>query len=208
MRSRLLLELIALDIEFNLRRGTETPRSPILEDYLQCFDGQIQSSEIVELILKEYRYRQQWGDQPSLTEFLKRFPDRAGEIEASMREYAAQVTPTVVGIYNDSILQYETRLTSRPLLIGRQRRADPPPFSVSPGADRDRLIIAPRGHQIISRSQLDVSIVCRNGILVRNNGPRPVRIELHRDLMPSTEALVQRPTVLRIEGLAIRLSQR
>ena len=125
-----------------------------------------------------------------------------------MREYAAQITPTVVGIYRGAILQYEIRLTARRLVIGRQKRSDPPPFAMAPATNEDRLIIAPRTHHQISRSHLDVSIVCREGIMVRNNGPGPVRIELRENLKPTTETLVKRPTVLRIEDLAIRLSQR
>ena len=83
-RSRLLVELICIDLEFRWRSGARDRASrepPRLESYAAKHPELGPFDRIpLELITQEYRVRWQWGDRPGHAEFLSRFPARREEI--------------------------------------------------------------------------------------------------------------------------------
>lgn len=87
-RRRLLVELIAVDLEFRWRVGSREPHSQpaaTSESYAARFPelGPLDQWPL-ELIGEEYRARQRWGDRPSHAEFLARFPARREPVRAEL----------------------------------------------------------------------------------------------------------------------------
>jgi eukaryotic-like serine/threonine-protein kinase len=78
--ARLLVELIALDLEFrwrNARRDNPSRERTPLEDFVARFPELVTLDRLpLELIGEEYRVRWRWNDRPSHEEFLSRFPAR------------------------------------------------------------------------------------------------------------------------------------
>jgi eukaryotic-like serine/threonine-protein kinase len=89
-RRRLLVELIAIDLEFRWRDGRRDPSSHqriVLEDYVARFPELTSLGPFpLELIGEEYRARCRWGDRPSHGEVMARFPMRREEIRAELLE--------------------------------------------------------------------------------------------------------------------------
>ncbi|MFT5327561.1 MAG: serine/threonine protein kinase, partial [Planctomycetaceae bacterium] len=77
-RRAFLIQLIAVDLEYRWKAG----KGILLDDYtgrfseLSCLDDLP-----LELIMQEFQVRHCWGDQPSFTDFAKRFPGRREELE-------------------------------------------------------------------------------------------------------------------------------
>jgi eukaryotic-like serine/threonine-protein kinase len=88
-RTRLLVELIAIDLEFRWRIDRRDGRSAerlLLEDYGTRFPELGDADRwSLELIGEEYRVRRRWGDRPSHEEVLSRFATRREEILAELR---------------------------------------------------------------------------------------------------------------------------
>jgi hypothetical protein len=88
-RGRLLVELIAIDLEFRWRdaRPDADPTARLLlADYVSLFPEIGPLDRIpVELVGEEYRARRRWGDRPSHEAFLSRFSARREEIRAELR---------------------------------------------------------------------------------------------------------------------------
>lgn len=73
--SRLLVELVKVDLECRWRQGGAAGGGPRLEDYLARFpELAADSPRRLELIGEEYRVRQRWGDRPAHAEYAARFP--------------------------------------------------------------------------------------------------------------------------------------
>lgn len=72
-RLELSLELIQIDLEFRWRKGKR--RGPLLEWYLKHFPelGTLDAIPPA-LVAQEYRVRKRWGDGPSHSEYVARFP--------------------------------------------------------------------------------------------------------------------------------------
>lgn len=72
-RRELLLELIQVDLEFRWRKGKR--RGPLLEWYVKHFRelGSLDTLPL-KLVGEEYRVRKRWGDGPSHSEYVARFP--------------------------------------------------------------------------------------------------------------------------------------
>jgi eukaryotic-like serine/threonine-protein kinase len=87
-RARLLVELIAIDLEFrwrNARLHANSSERLLLEDYASRFPEMGASDRWpVELIGEEYRVRCRWGDRPSHEDVLSRFPARRDEIQPGL----------------------------------------------------------------------------------------------------------------------------
>jgi len=86
-RATLLLELVAIDLEYRWSRSKEncskhrdSPAAgfssrPRIEDYLTRFPAIANRGLVpISLLVKEYRVRRGWGDQPGQDEYLARFP--------------------------------------------------------------------------------------------------------------------------------------
>lgn len=87
-RRRLLVELVAIDLEFRwrgARRDVGSPERLGLEDYVARFPelGPLDGLS-AGLIGEEYRVRHRWGGRPSHEGFLARFPARGEEIRAEL----------------------------------------------------------------------------------------------------------------------------
>lgn len=87
-RGRLLVELVAIDLEFrwrDFRRDTGSPERLRLEEYVSLFPGLGPLDRVAtELIGEEYRVRRRWGDRPSPKAFLARFSALREEIRAEL----------------------------------------------------------------------------------------------------------------------------
>ena len=99
-RSKLLEELIKLDLEFRWRQlhqaggitadmaeqdtlvaGADESKRWFLEDYVRQHPQLGSSGKLsLELVLEEYRVRQLWGDSPTHQEYVKRFPDHGQDL--------------------------------------------------------------------------------------------------------------------------------
>jgi serine/threonine protein kinase len=99
-RQLLLVEIVAIDLERRWRSksacawstvktgqaGTrELPPKPRLEDYAHRFPALVGGGEMpIDLIVHEYRVRVLWGDRPSISEFLTRFPAQADAVRREL----------------------------------------------------------------------------------------------------------------------------
>src|SRR4051812_25854362 len=83
-RGRLLVELICLDLEYRWRDPAGAGRVT-LADYVEQFPELGPPDRLpLELIGEEYRVRCRWGDRPPHAEFLARFGERRGKVEAEL----------------------------------------------------------------------------------------------------------------------------
>jgi tRNA A-37 threonylcarbamoyl transferase component Bud32 len=110
-RTRLLVELICIDLEFEWRVPREQPPST-LEIYIAQFPELNSLDRLpIELIGEEYRVRHRWGDRPSHASMLARFRHRLDLIEAEMlkidAELAAESPPPVPRLNNASRIAFE-----------------------------------------------------------------------------------------------------
>jgi tRNA A-37 threonylcarbamoyl transferase component Bud32 len=87
-RSRLLFELICIDLEFRWRNRTRNSAAPdrlMLEAYAARFPELGSFDQLpIELITEEYRVRRLWGDRPTHAEFLSRLHEREEQIQARL----------------------------------------------------------------------------------------------------------------------------
>jgi eukaryotic-like serine/threonine-protein kinase len=83
-RSRLLVELICIDMEYGWRDSRDSEPT-MLEGYLEQLPELISLDHLpIELIGEEYRARCCWGDRPSHEAFLSRFHERREPIRAEL----------------------------------------------------------------------------------------------------------------------------
>ena len=80
------MELIKIDLGIAWRAGS----GPLVESYAHRF------SELdpmpVDLIVEEYRVRQQFGDKPAIDTYRARFPDTFAEFETRARQLPVQLS--------------------------------------------------------------------------------------------------------------------
>jgi serine/threonine protein kinase/Tol biopolymer transport system component len=93
-RQRLLLELVAIDLECRWRRaaGSEADKRPRLEDYAVRY-GELRLLERLplELIGHEYRVRHCCGDRPTHAEYCSRFPHHGPELQQELARVDAEL---------------------------------------------------------------------------------------------------------------------
>jgi hypothetical protein len=173
-RETLLLELISIDLEHRWRRaktsgedvsplnsiGTSTanplPARPRLEDYLHHFSQFKSLRELpANLIADEFRVRQQWGDQPALSEYRARLGGRDEVVEQALQEALSEIAAITLIVYRNQQLAFKMRLPG-PLELGRQRHGEPPPFGQVHTDAGSRLIIASREQNAISRHSVHI----------------------------------------------------
>jgi hypothetical protein len=85
-----LIELVKIDLEYRWRQrralidGDQCEPSasgPLVEEYVARYPQFGTAGDLsIDLIVKEYRVRQQWGDRPTLRDFERRFPQRAATL--------------------------------------------------------------------------------------------------------------------------------
>ncbi|MGO8747453.1 MAG: serine/threonine-protein kinase [Thermoguttaceae bacterium] len=153
VQRQLLAELILVDLEFrwgktksdtlkSARPQEETfpiepglPQRPLLADYLARYPALGNPNEWpVDLIVREYWVRQQWGDRPGHAEYLRRYPEHAAElgprladVDQAIARQAAAASPAAaesslppIGLSLDEFAQQITRSA---LLTPEQLRA-------------------------------------------------------------------------------------
>jgi tRNA A-37 threonylcarbamoyl transferase component Bud32 len=95
LRSRLLQELVCLDLEFQWKavsRG-ERARAMTLEDYIDMFSELGPLADLpTELIEEEYRARTRWGDRPHPERFVRRFESRKEQILQTLRRVDVELS--------------------------------------------------------------------------------------------------------------------
>jgi tRNA A-37 threonylcarbamoyl transferase component Bud32 len=89
-RGRLLIELVCIDLEFRWRgrpSGQPSQEPTLLETYAVRYPelGPFDRFPL-EIIGQEYRVRCQWGDRPTHSDFLSRFPARREQIRAELAQ--------------------------------------------------------------------------------------------------------------------------
>ena len=97
-RTKLLLQLVAIDLEFWWRQSKESglqpsaipaagfSRRPRIEEYLARFPELTNGGFApLSLLIEEYRVRRRWGDQPGQDEYLARFPYHREALPAALR---------------------------------------------------------------------------------------------------------------------------
>jgi tRNA A-37 threonylcarbamoyl transferase component Bud32 len=91
-RSRLLFELICIDLEFRWRNSRV--REPVtLGGYVEQFPELIALDRLpLELIAEEYRVRYRWGDRPSHAAFLSPFHERHESIREELLRVDDEMT--------------------------------------------------------------------------------------------------------------------
>jgi eukaryotic-like serine/threonine-protein kinase len=101
-RARLLVELIAIDLEFrwrNDRRHDEPRERMLLEDYVARFPEWASLDRLpLELIGEEYRVRCRWGDRPSHEDVLSRFPARREEVRTELLRVDREIEEEAVAV--------------------------------------------------------------------------------------------------------------
>ncbi len=77
-RHQLLVELIAVDLEYRWRRADRLDAEqacPRVESYLDAWPELGNSPSLAQLAAEEYRVRHRWGDRPTMDEYLQRYAD-------------------------------------------------------------------------------------------------------------------------------------
>jgi eukaryotic-like serine/threonine-protein kinase len=88
-RRRLLIELIAVDLEYRWRTASSKPGQSAwtLAEYAAHLADLHSPGDLpVELIEEEYRARCRWGDKPGLTAFATRYQDRRPDIRRQLEQ--------------------------------------------------------------------------------------------------------------------------
>jgi tRNA A-37 threonylcarbamoyl transferase component Bud32 len=124
-RRRLLLELVCVDLEFRWRNAgwPGSPERTTVEHYLAKLTELGPVDELpVDLIAEEYRVRSLWGDRPSHSEFVARFP--AGQVR--LHETLIEIDRELKAEENDSRERPRTKARpSRSLTIGPEIHGEP-----------------------------------------------------------------------------------
>jgi serine/threonine protein kinase len=90
-RKDVLLELVAIDLEYRWRRDAIGGIAWELEEYVRRFPELGPLSQLsAELIAEEYRVRQRWGDRPSAEVYLRRFPTQAAALTGLLQRVDAR----------------------------------------------------------------------------------------------------------------------
>ena len=113
----LLIELVAIDMEYRWRaagqdtdtKGADTetnasrPSAWQLEQYEALLPGLTNDEIISELLIEEFRARHQWGDRPSVDEYVSRYGDVAESLLPELNKIASDqtVTKNVPHLSND-----------------------------------------------------------------------------------------------------------
>ena len=194
IQSHLLCNLIALDMEFRLRRKHE--ESPRCELYFHRFATKLSRQHMLSLAIKEFRFRQVWGDQPEIASFEQRFPDFGAGLAGECREFLLQLSPITLSVFGNGKLKFELLLTE-PLVLGRQRKDEPQPIRVVERNRDTKLILVGNELSDISRSHIRVEPVARGKISIRNDtSDGKVEIELAGTIPPRSTRTFQVPVVV------------
>ncbi len=108
VRRQLLIELVAIDLERRWRASSVessssvgsdhagAPQLPLktrLEDYAQKFPALVSDGDVpIDLIVHEYRVRTLWGDGPSISEYLTRFPAQSDAVRVELTRIEREIS--------------------------------------------------------------------------------------------------------------------
>jgi hypothetical protein len=105
-RHRLLIELIAIDIEYRWRNSGSIERFA-LEHYVERFPELVSLDRLpLELIGEEYRARRRWGNRPSHADVLLRFHERRQEIGAELLRIDEEIQADLESITAQTVQQH------------------------------------------------------------------------------------------------------
>jgi hypothetical protein len=209
VRRRLLRELVVIDMEYRWRKALAAttadperananarspserfyvlPYGPVLEDYLSRFPELLcGEQDQLDLVVAEYRVRQEWGDRPPYGAYRQRFPQVGSSLEPTLRGVALQLTSAVLRVYEREILVFATNFTS-PVELGRQKTGETPPVSRVAAEHIERIVLAPVHDPTISRSQLYLDVVAKNVFLVENRSRKSSVFVEGKDRLPAGE---------------------
>ncbi|MCA8997148.1 MAG: protein kinase [Planctomycetaceae bacterium] len=132
-RAHLLVELIAVDLEYTWKRmhpiDLESEDVRLAEWYFQEFPETSDGSERLQIIVEEFIVRQRWGDQPPIESYRFRFANGWDELqpmlEQSLRELLQEVSEEEradsLALADTSLDHNETAPRHDPEFIGRFR---------------------------------------------------------------------------------------
>jgi len=93
--TRTVKELIKIDMEYRWRHVHREPNTPpetrlvteaFVEDYAMRFPSVLNNALFpIDLIAEEYRTRKRWGDHPSPSSYVERFPDQSLVIKEALK---------------------------------------------------------------------------------------------------------------------------
>jgi predicted ATPase len=123
--AELARELVLIDLEYRWRKpglssaaaaSGSLPPQPRSEDYLRLFPQlYAEPAPVAELVAEEYLVRHRWGDRPSLSELVERFPGRADVVRAAeqaLRSFADEQSQRERGARDTALHRSEVVLAA------------------------------------------------------------------------------------------------
>ncbi|MFV1966127.1 MAG: hypothetical protein ACC628_11930 [Pirellulaceae bacterium] len=210
----LLVELICIDMEHRWRAVRLTADSggcllaePLLEDYVARYPKLGQMGELpFALVAAEYHARQTCGDRPNASDYRARFPHLGDELVRRLRSIAAESRPLVVSCYRDGHRVFSAPLGAE-LELGRQMKAEPPPYLLHRQLGGPRLVIAPLSDRRVSRHQLFLAHEAVGRVLIENRSERvTLRIDPRGVLHGGVNGLFDVPVLLHLHCQQVRVA--
>ena len=135
-RSRLLINLVKVDLLYRWktsRRRTNGPKRPsapvtsaptiidqpalrLVEDTINEFDDvTLEENGLLELITQEYRVRHEWGDQPDIESYVRRFRHMADQVRDRLNDYRKilSIEASIKHLFESSEPNSDSRLVER-----------------------------------------------------------------------------------------------
>ena len=195
------------------RRG----ESPLIEDYLPQVTITLRVALLEELIAQEVDRRQAAGEKVAIQTYLERFPADNDAVKRGLAlapqkagtcsSTSTTLAPVRLKVYQRKRLAYLAYVT-KPLEIGRQRPAEPPPYARVPVGEGERLVIAPLQETRVSRQHLYLEWLKPGLVRITSRTTKgDIGLESTR-LFPGDSAEVKLPTLLIIGEYVIRLESR
>lgn len=184
------------------------PFRPLIEDYVNHYpEIECRGHQQTRLMATEYRVRQQWGDRPRYVEFRRRFPHADSNLESVLRGIALKLTPTIVTIRREKTVVF-SRVFSKPLEMGRQKKGEPPAFERVTSDAADRIIIASAHDLTVSRAHLYLDIVAKNEFLVENRSKKmSLFLESGEELHPGKSRYLSVPLGIGVGKATVRVAR-
>jgi len=219
-----LAELLAADSEWRWRKAGfsekvpasagcdwHDPRPRFVETYLAEMPELTDSLESVRMLIEsEFMARSRWGNPPTITEFVDRFPYVEG-LDSALRQSLDELCMVYVTIRRQSgSLGADTNIPESvsvpvitPLSIGRQAMSEPRDTLLMP--DRRRLIVVDNYQHGVSRQH---AVVIRQAIdrcWVANVSPLGWMKVNDRDMQPGARQMYILPIKIEIGPVELKV---
>lgn len=193
LREVAIAELLKTDLELGIRGGTSCRSKPVSslaiersEQLATDFGVLLPGTITRDLLRREFRLRQEFGDRPRLPRFLSECDGLVSADE--LYKVIHRVMPVVVSVFRRQSDRSLTTPLDTKLQIGRQKQAEAPPFH----RKGERLVVAWESEVTISRNCFSLARYSITETMISNHGVAG-GINVNRDyVIPCDETRILR----------------